>query len=137
MGYYAYSTKSDFLMLAKNQANAVKALHDRFPGGERSDELEDLLGEFGFTVTKNKAGDIDELFYEYQKFRSDDTDELLCAIAPFVETGSYVAFQGEDDSLWAYYFDNGSMEEYEGAVIFPGMPLGGPKRHKTQSRYNE
>lgn len=131
MGYYAYSTKSDFLMLAKNQANAVKALHDRFPGGERSDKLEDLLAEFGFTATKNKAGDIDEVFYEYQKFHSDDTEELLCTIAPFVEAGSYIAFQGEDDSLWAYYFDGNSWEEHAGVVDFPGMPTDGPKRHKN------
>lgn len=132
MGYYAVSIEGDFLLVSEKQKAAAKAICERFPGHDESEELVDLLYELGFVSSFNKDGDIDELFFEHQKWYYDEVVKLFDAIAPYVERGSYVAFQGEDGCLWAHYFDGSTVEEYDGIIIFPGMLHDGPQKPKKE-----
>ena len=66
------------------------------------------------------TGDIDEICFEDDRI-SDDY-EMFCAIAPFVEDGSYIVMIGEVYSVWCWYFQNGECTEHVGSLVFPGIP---------------
>lgn len=104
MGYYAHSEKSDFYILKENFPKALEALHAKYPEYKCKDDLPEVITEFGFTVEVDKHGNVTEMYYEYNKFYSDEIDAVFSIIAPHVELGSYITFRGEDDSVWAYYF---------------------------------
>ena len=38
------------------------------------------------------------------------TDEL-CILAQYVESGSYLCFEGEDEDTWKWAFDNGKVKQ--------------------------
>lgn len=128
MGYYAHSEQSDICILRKNFPKALKALQAGNPDYKEKDHLPEVIAEFGLTVRADEHGNICEIYYEYQKFYSDEMKALFKTLAPFVEPGSYIAFRGEDSSSWAYYFDGSCMKKYHGETIYPGMPMNGPSR---------
>lgn len=132
MGYYAHSVDGDFLTKQRNIEPMIRAIKDGYKNYSfitDHDNVEGLFGEFGLDVTfDDRNGDIDGVWFCDQKFGSDEMEEFLSVIAPFVEAGSYIAFQGEDDSIWAYYFDGEKCLYYPGRIDFPNMPAGGPVR---------
>ena len=131
MGYYAHSCDEDFLILKERQEHLENAIRSHFADNQyvqKARDIRDLFGEFGLTVEINDHGDIDCMYFEYDKFRSDDLEEFFSVIATFVELGSYIAFRGEEDSMWAYYFDGLSWEEFWVEVTYPGMSMTGPKK---------
>lgn len=132
MGYYAHSTDSKIVIRKRN----IKALVDAYNRGMKESGYRDLdvfeaFAEEGFQVdelwckdssgTPVPSGDI-SFWFEHNKWYTDEIESFFNIIAPYVEAGSYIAFQGEDDSVWAYYFDGRKCEEYWGMVVFPGMP---------------
>lgn len=134
MGYYANSNDSDFFIHAGKHIDLVAAVHHKCdnPYAMNKSNICDVFAEFGFTAETDRHGNVNNLWYEYSKFRTDEVDELFSAIAPFVEQGSYIAFEGEDECLWAYYFDGETYQEYSGHTVFPDMNLSGPKsNHPT------
>lgn len=133
MGYYAHSEQSDFIISRERFPKVLETLHEKYPEYNPKDDLFEIIAEIGFTVETDKSGNIDEMYYEYSKFHSDEIDEFFSFLAPFVESGSYITFRGEDDSVWAYYFDGSGVEEYPGETIFPGMPMDGPKKPSSKS----
>lgn len=128
MGYYANSEQSDFYIPRIKFPEALEALHGKYPEYKKEDDFPEVMTEFGLSVEVDKHGNIITMYYEYNKFHSDEIEAVFNLIAPFVEPGSYITFRGEDDSLWAYYFDGSKCEEYQGKTIFPGMPMGGPSK---------
>lgn len=131
MGYYAHSNESDLLILKDRQAaliDHVKEYYDEDARVQSVKDVPDLFAEFGLSAEFNENMDIDAVWFEYQKFRSEELESFMGVIAPYVEPGSYITFCGEDDCLWAYYFDGLGYKEYGGHIAFPGMPMSGPKR---------
>ena len=131
MGYYAHSYESDFLIMKKNFISLKAAIGETFSyNGNWWDKLsiKDVLSECGFCCEFNHEGDVESFWYEEQKFYSSDIKTLFDTIAPFVVEGSHISFIGEDDCLWAYYFDGATCKEYDAVVVYPGMPTGGPKK---------
>ena len=47
--------------------------------------------------------------------------ELLDAIAPFVERGSYIHMAGEDFGTWRWYFDGENCIEEQPELVFPSQ----------------
>ena len=133
MGYYANSEQSDFFIRHGNFEDILESLHAKWSEYSKEDDLPEVMTDFGFTVEIDKHGNIVEMYYEYNKFHSDEIEKVFDMLAPFVEPGSYITFRGEDDNLWAYYFNGAKCVEYQGKTIFPGMPMGGPvmPRHKV------
>lgn len=131
MGYYAHSNESDILILKDRQKaliEHVKEYYDEDTRIQATKDIPDLFIEFGLAAESSENGDIDAVWFEYQKFHSTELETFLNVIAPYVEPGSYITFCGEDDCLWAYYFDGLGYKEYGGHIEFPGMPMEGPKR---------
>lgn len=128
MGYYAHSEESDFLILREKKELALKAILEMGAECATEDDLCDALKVFGFEAVEDAEENITELYYEENKIYIDELDELMSAIAPFVEQGSFISFRGEDSSAWAYYFDGSSCKEYSGETVFPGMPEIRPRR---------
>ena len=128
MSYYANSIESDFLIREENFPKLIDAVIQQDSALlEASPPIEDVFEDFGFSIEINMRGDIDSIWYEDQKFYADSVESFFDAIAPFVVAGSYIAFEGESSSIWAYYFDGKSWEEYLGEIRFPDMPMGGTK----------
>lgn len=132
MGFYAHSYESDFLILQKDFESLKKAVMQMYDycSGEQWEKADigSVLLEFGFSCDHNQKGDLGSVWYEDQKFYSSDVKTFFDVIAPFVVEGSYISFLGEDDCMWAYYFNGTTCEEYDVVVTYPGMPTGGPKK---------
>lgn len=47
-----------------------------------------------------------------------DDAQLFQAIAPFVESGSYIRMRGEDGTTWEYRFRNGVMKEVQARLVW-------------------
>jgi hypothetical protein len=56
------------------------------------------------------------LFFNGEKLGDDYN--LFCAIAPYVENGSYIQMIGEDDDIWKWTFENGKCHEVTPAIIW-------------------
>jgi hypothetical protein len=65
-----------------------------------------VLEAVGFDVTQNEFGDIIGLHYDN---KTGCEDVFLNACAPFVRSGSYIEFMGEDGDAWRYKFVKGVM----------------------------
>lgn len=133
MSYYASTYETDVRILAKDVPRLIDIYNAMYnESGVAATTIDDVFRNTGFTpdpiIHYNRAARSPErsgdysFFYEYNPWRSDEADEFLEMIAPFVERGSHIAFIGEDNCMWAYYFDGTEVEEYEGETYFPGMP---------------
>jgi len=56
-----------------------------------------------------ETGDVVDLHFRGEKLGDDVA--LFGAIAPFVESGSYIQMSGEDGSGWRWCFDDGKLSE--------------------------
>ena len=88
-----------------------------------NDTIEKIFAEAGWEYEDGYSGEI-ALFFEYDKF-TDHAQELLEAIAPFVEYG-HVEMTTEYQEYFQLAFVDGELEEYEGHIIFPGSPYADP-----------
>lgn len=130
MPYCAHTTDVNFVIRAdKLQAMLAKYDMDLEKVGC---SVEDIFRGTGFYIEYDTSydnethrwtrnGDI-SIYYEDDSYHGNDTEVFLNNIAPYVEPGSYLAFQGEDDVCWAFYFDGETATEYDGEVYYPGMP---------------
>ena len=130
MSYYAHSDDSDILITADNVQRLVKYYRERT--GNPEIELDDIfqgtgfIYEYTYNFDKDKGRMVESknisFFFEHNPYRSDEVEDFLNTIAPYVEKGSFISFLGEDDALWAFYFDGQEATEYYGQTIYPGMP---------------
>jgi hypothetical protein len=82
---------------------------------------DDLLGVFvlfGFELSEDQSGNIIGLSYNT---KSGDEEALLKAIAPFMEDGNYLWFQGEDATHYRFHWRNQELHYSEGRIQFPPM----------------
>lgn len=119
MGYYAYIR--DYDLRIKDLDQAAQVLRDAgFPG----DNFVDCLINWGYEdVDVDKHGIITLLSFS-DKYRGDDT--LWSALAPAVistdgQSTPYVEWQGEDNDLWRFVFEDGAMHEVGCDIVWPYM----------------
>ena len=124
MSYDIQLREQKFRIAADRKADAFKALKSGVPVSEKTTSLENALEELGWSpdvvqqkkyrnVKKRKtlgAGDIVGLYFDREHL-TDEVEDTLDAIAPFVDAGSYMEFEGEDMSVWRYLFDGEKVEE--------------------------
>jgi hypothetical protein len=141
MGYYIYTTESDFRIKKEDFGKAFDRAcelnrHDELKGGgtfardgvrerwfswvtpnyhETCSTFAEVLTEFRLEPMY-QDGDIVELNFES---KIGDEDVLLAYIAPFVQDGSYIEWQGEDGDRWRYVFRGGVMYVSHAKVTFP------------------
>lgn len=133
MSYYAYSKEHNIRIKASEINRLIETYNKRYNESSKpAKEIDDVFDGTGFVPEKLTVYDASQrryintgdvgIYFEDNPWHSDEAEELLNMIAPFVEKGSYITFMGEDDCMWAYYFDGESATEYNGEVCFPGMP---------------
>lgn len=74
---------------------------------ETCKDIIEVLETLGFEVYCSD-NEIESLYY-YGKCGQEDI--FLEAIAPFVESGSYLLWRGEDNTMWVHEFEDGEMIE--------------------------
>lgn len=104
--------------------NAINAMHD----GTRCFAwvLEPLQGGFfhivdAFRAWRYVAEELETGAVAVTYFRGEkqgSCKSLFEAIAPFVEDGATVSMRGEDGAMWQYLFQDGSLREREGRIVW-------------------
>lgn len=135
MGYYIEMTDSKFEIKKENFEKALKSLKSVFVPKNmnccdyicgkqyphfswvdthsvlRSKTLGEALEEIRYEPEYNDNGDICNVEFTGQKYGSENV--FFNALAPYVESGSYIAFEGEDGDIWEWSFNNGKVEQIE------------------------
>ena len=61
-------------------------------------------------------GNSDVIGIEFYGEKYGDEIKLFTAIAPFVTSGSCIEMEGEDGSVWRWFFNDGEVKEQNGEV---------------------
>ncbi len=126
MGYYVQIISADCRILAEHldaAFEAMKALNHQpgivknggsWVGGkqtyscfswmdadydEKCKDAAEILSELGFTTDAADNGDLAILYYDN---KTGQEDLFLAAIAPFLNEGAYIEWQGEEGSRWRW-----------------------------------
>lgn len=78
--------------------------------------IADLLMAFRYEASYDEEGNIDDVYFNGEKLGDDEF--FFSNIAPYVEKGSYLVFQGEEESYWKWVFNGKKMKEKAGRVVF-------------------
>lgn len=116
MGICVHIDDCDFLLKRANEEKALQAarqLKGKFRWGAEPQncwDLREVFETFGFSIQRDPGtGDITDIDWETDKMG--DERKLFEALAPFIETGSYITWGGDYTFRWE--FDDGKMVEKE------------------------
>ena len=127
MGYYIEIIDSEFFIAAENKPLALQALQDLptdMGGGgngnircfswvdanfRQAHSLEDCLNAWRWGADTDNVGNITGIWFKNEKLG--DEEFLFNAIAPFVQSGSYIEVHGEEGARWRWVFENGKCTE--------------------------
>jgi len=131
MGYCIEMTESNFIIKKENFEKALKSLKDVFVpenmtcydlvGGKKyphfswvntktvleSTNIGEALEEIRYIPKFNQNGDICNVEFTGEKYG--DEQIFFSALAPYVESGSYLCFKGEYGDTWKWVFENGKV----------------------------
>jgi hypothetical protein len=133
MGYCAWIQKAEFSILSERIPEAFAAVmaskgcyhspKNAVKDVKHFEHLPLLLqfteavkATYGFVLTPNKSGDIDKISHEWEKVHG---DELWEALAPFVKSGSYIQWCGEDGEKWRNVFQGGKTKQVKPVLTWP------------------
>lgn len=135
MGYYIEMTDSKFEIKKENFEKALESLKSVFVpenmnccdyiGGKQyphfswvntkevleSNHIVEALEEIRYTPKFDDDGNICDVEFTGQKYGSENV--FFNALAPYVESGSYIAFEGEDGDTWEWSFNDGKVKQIE------------------------
>lgn len=127
MGYCIEQTDSNFVIKKENFENALNSLKAVFVPGKmtcydyvcgktiphfswvttdvvlNAKTLEEALVEIRYDPIFDNDGNIINVEFNGEKYG--DEKIFFTALAPFVESDSYISFRGEDGHLWKWFFD--------------------------------
>ena len=121
MGYCMEQRDSCFLVKNENvdkMLDAIKALSSKADkygfawvdmNFVAAENISEAMRCWRWSIDFDTNGNIDSIFFEGEK--SGDDLIIFSAIAPYVEDGSYIEMQGEDDFRWRWVFKNGQCKE--------------------------
>lgn len=72
---------------------------------------------WSFQLIPNKHGDIDKVEYECEKLH--DYEGFCDAVAPYVESGSYIEFRGGDGGLFRFLFKDNAWKKVVPSIVWP------------------
>lgn len=76
--------------------------------------LKESLEEWRWDIEMKEDGSVDGISFSGEKIG--DENHLFEAIAPYVESGSYIEMSGEDGLIWRWKFEKGKCTE-EAAIL--------------------
>lgn len=106
MGYSIGTTGAKFLIPVKNFPAAIEKI---------GQGLASAMEYHGFQYEVDEDG-LDVTGYDYGN--AGDYWDFLEALAPFVEPGSYLEWEGEDSGRWRLDFDGTTMTQTDGHTAF-------------------
>jgi len=145
MGYYVNLIDSDWFIPKEREAAALQALRDlnfrhELKSGGRSPESGDPFDDKWFAWMPPRYHEEQDLtvakVLQYLGFESADSNEFgtscggyydsktgseeifMMTLAPFVQDGSYMEWQGEDAERWRWVFRDGTMVIQEAIVTW-------------------
>lgn len=77
--------------------------------------LQEILNAVGFHITEEPNVGIVSLDYSD---KTGNEDIFLCALAPFIESGSEITWVGEDNERWKHTFKNGKMYFHRSKILY-------------------
>lgn len=126
MGYEAYSNEAKFFMKQEYAEDALKAIKSLLKDAQKigwvsysdiedCETLEDAMYECGFELISDE-----QVFYHicFIHDKWDGNEQFLEAIAPFVQSGSYIQMVGEDATIWREIFENGTCTTKIAELVF-------------------
>ena len=142
MGYYIEQTDSKFFIAHTDVEKALSAIkgimhsHDQMRGGSwgpdgkterwyawvntdevlQSQTLVDALESWRWKARTDSVGNVCGIEFVGEKSGQDEL--LFDAIAPYVESGSYIVMRGEDGEVWRWYFEEGTCSEQAGRISY-------------------
>ena len=127
MGYCISQQDSQFFMREENREPAFKALMEmvksvgfkfNWPILEELKAAKNLTGAmWEFLWDINSHGNVDIIDFGGEKM-CEGLTYAFEAIAPFVESGSYIEMTGEDGERWKYVFENGEFREESATFVY-------------------
>ena len=81
-----------------------------------AETFKEALSEARFDIKTDNNGDVTHIYFNGEKLG--DEEIILSSIAPYVENGSYITFQGEEGERWKWKFVDGVLEEINGHWVF-------------------
>jgi hypothetical protein len=82
----------------------------------RCDNFHDIMDEWRWEPEYDDDGNVDNIEFTGEKIGDDKV--LFDAIAPFVESGSYIEMLGEDGTRWKWKFDGKTCTELTATESF-------------------
>ena len=73
-----------------------------------SSTIDEALETIRYIPIKDENGNIQKLKFTGEKYG--DEEIFFNALAPYIEPGSYLSFEGEDGDKWTWKFINGKVE---------------------------
>ena len=136
MGYYVHITYSNAVIPAENLPAALDALRgldardDLKSGGSSAGDkwfswmnhfdlanaptVLSVLEQLGFEVDSDGRGGLSIIGYDS---KTGDEGIFIQTLAPYIESGSYIEWQGEDNEAYRWHFHHGLMTtEYNKCV---------------------
>lgn len=118
--------ETNILIKKENITKAIEAFRKKFDDYEDVkngdvNRIEDVFWEFGYNIFTDDDGNI----FEIDNVSSDLPDgqeEFFEAIAPFVESGSYVELKRED-THWKFVFENGKVRRLDSEIVYYDKPM--------------
>ncbi len=121
MGYQINQLDSSFFIAAADKNKALFQVKEKLFNYTRSDNkdsycwisndacreaetLEELLAEWRYICSLDKDNNIIGICFEGEK--AGDETTLFKALAPYVESGSFIEMQGEDGEMWRECFSS-------------------------------
>jgi hypothetical protein len=81
-----------------------------------SQTLGELIEAFRYKPNYKDNGSIDGISFNGSKLGDDRF--FFSIIAPYVEKGSFLSYQGDDGCLWKWVFNDKKMEEKTGRITY-------------------
>lgn len=128
MGYCMEQMENKFCIRKENEEKALQALKELARKNKKlawinsntiikANTLEDAINECGWELERDdEESDYNAIYFISEKLG--DENIFFSAIAPYVESGSYIQMVGEDGCIWRYVFENGEMKEVEAKISF-------------------
>ena len=121
MGYYLDLIDYSVKIKASSFAPALDAVKKSFPKYEKLQAITNFpeaMSYLYYNPEFDNDGNICGFIFEDEK--PCDDHEFLCAVAPFVEKGSYIEVMGKNYTHWRWIFKNNQCYKVFPTIIWEG-----------------
>ena len=125
MGYCMHQRDGSFTIASADKAGALSALKNvggkeyawvDHVGIKHAETLEQAITAWRWHATTDEAGNIDDLYFNGEKFGDDDI--FLKILAQYAKNGSWIEMQGEDGERWMWKVEDNRLVSYNATISY-------------------